>query len=81
MQRIFIKDGLCYAFRVLFGCYGGAGRAGGCTGEGGKGGARDCLFWMDPIGMVIRYSHTEGPLRAFVSMSEKDFDDFNERYS
>ena len=26
----------------------------------------DCLFWMDPIGVVIRCALTQGPLRAFV---------------
>ena len=45
---------------------GGAGRAGGAAGGREGGCKRECLFWMDPIGVVIRYALTPGPLRALV---------------
>ena len=63
MQRISAKYGLHPDQLIVVGGAGGAGGAAGGREGGCKG---DCLFWMDPIGVVIRYAPAPGPLRALV---------------
>ena len=73
VEAIFKLISVCNVFLRNTGCtraklivVGGAGRAGGAAGGREGGCKRDCLFWMDPIGVVIRYALTPGPLRALV---------------
>ena len=64
VSNVFMRNTGCTRAKLIV--VGGTGRAGGAA-EGRDGGCkRDCLFWMDPIGVVIRYALTPGSLRALV---------------
>ena len=65
MCNVFLRNTGCTRAKLIV--VGGAGSAGGAAGGREGGCKRDCLFGMDPIGVVIRYAFTQGPLLAFVT--------------